>query len=69
MENGELKAGWLLCLKATISVNRRVSDEMEAARAKRASLEVLGSAVEITGVTNKLPKLAGFGSLFPSHKC
>jgi pyruvate dehydrogenase E2 component (dihydrolipoamide acetyltransferase) len=34
VENGEVKIGWPLCVKATISVDHRVSDGVGAAQPK-----------------------------------
>ena len=47
METDQLKVGWRM--KATISVDHRVSDGVEAARFMQAG-KVFGRAVEVVGV-------------------
>ncbi len=49
-ENGELKIGWRM--KATISVDHRISDGAEAAQVHAGAGKIFGRAVEIVGLVN-----------------
>jgi hypothetical protein len=47
VENGEIKIGWPLCVKATISVGHRLSDGAEAARFMQKLAEFLENPVRM----------------------